>query len=73
MAEHTEDQLYEAFEYLDELRESGVANMFGASTYVQRDLGYDRNEARSVSLLWMEFFDSKSTMKERVEKALAKE
>jgi hypothetical protein len=71
LTELTEDQLFEAFEYLDDLRESGATNMFGASTYVARDLGYARSEAREVSLLWMSTFDGESTVTERVAKALA--
>lgn len=46
----------EIFEYLDELRESGQTNMFGAGPYVQRRFGLDRNEARAVVLAWMKQF-----------------
>lgn len=71
LTELTEDQLVEAFEYLDELRESGETNMFGASNYVMRDLGYERKEARDVTTAWMSTFDPASTVAERVAKALA--
>ena len=33
------------FEYLDDLRESGVTNMFGAGPYVQDEFGLGRREA----------------------------
>jgi hypothetical protein len=65
-----DDRLTEVFEYLDELRESGEANMFGASPYVTRDLGYNSQEARKYVLLWMETFDDESTVEDRVKKAL---
>jgi hypothetical protein len=29
----------EYFEYLEELRQSGVTNMFGASSYLMREFG----------------------------------
>jgi len=65
------DQLTEAFEYLDELRESGITNMFGASTYVERDLAYGRKEARECVTLWMSTYDGDLEVSDRVEKALA--
>jgi len=47
------------FEYLDDLRESGVTNMFGAGAYLEADFGLDRNEARKVLSKWMETFDER--------------
>jgi hypothetical protein len=72
MVDHTHDELTEAFEYLDDLRESGVTNMFGASSYVVSVLGWPRTEARSATQLWMQTFSNK-TVSDRVEEALAKE
>ncbi len=43
-------------EYLDELRESGVTNMFGAGIYLQEEFGLDRREAREVLAEWMNTF-----------------
>lgn len=51
----TQDQL----EFLDELRESGVTNMFGAGPYVQEEFGVDRREARGIVLYWMETFEER--------------
>lgn len=34
--------------YLDELRESGVTNMFGATPYVQKEFGLSSRDARLV-------------------------
>ena len=46
----------EHLEYLDNLRESGVCNMFGSGEYVQEAFGVNRNEARSIVLYWMDSF-----------------
>lgn len=48
----------EVFEYLNELRESGETNMFGAVPYIVRefpDLIVD--EARNMLSLWMKNFN----------------
>jgi hypothetical protein len=44
----------EHLEYLDDLRESGVTNMFGAAPYVQECFDLTKNEARSILGYWME-------------------
>jgi len=44
------------FEYLDQLRESGVTNMFGAAPYLQSAFGLSRSESKSVLLEWMQTF-----------------
>ena len=44
------------FDYLDNLRESGVTNMFGAVPYLQQEfpeLSYDRAQAVYVLREWM--------------------
>jgi hypothetical protein len=51
----TDDML----EYLDELRESGVTNMFGAAPYVEVAFGLTTNEARSVLSYWMRTFSER--------------
>lgn len=43
----------EYFEYLEELRQSGETNMFGAGQYLQEEFGLDRREARAVLMEWM--------------------
>ena len=52
------DKYLEHFVYLDELRESGVTNMFGAGEYLEAEFGMDRKEARIVLQLWMNQFSS---------------
>lgn len=34
------------FDFLDDLRESGVTNMFGATPYLIEEFGVDRSTAR---------------------------
>jgi hypothetical protein len=43
-------------EYLDNLRESGETNMFGAGQYVMDEFGIDKREAREVVMEWMRTF-----------------
>lgn len=50
----------EVKEYLDELRESGRTNMFGAGAYLIKDLGMDRSQARECLMYWMGTFESTS-------------
>jgi hypothetical protein len=47
------------FVYLDELRESGVTNMFGAAPYLQNEFGLDKHEAREVLSMWMKTFSER--------------
>ncbi len=46
----------EHLEYLDELRESGVTNMFGASGYLVREFDLTKDEAREILSYWMKTF-----------------
>ena len=43
--------------YLDELRKSGVTNMFGAGPYLMSEFGLDRKMAHDVLAFWMISFD----------------
>lgn len=49
----TEEQV---FRFLDDLRESGVTNMYGAGPYVQDEFGMDEIEAGRFLVSWMETF-----------------
>jgi hypothetical protein len=49
----------EVFEYLDDLRESGEANMYGASSYVQEEFGLDKREARDLCIKWRLTFEER--------------
>lgn len=46
----------EHLEYLDELRESGVTNMFGAAPYLARWFALDIETARKYLSYWMKTF-----------------
>ena len=46
----------EYFEYLDELRLSGVTNMFGAAPYIQEEFGLTKSESVNILKLWMNSF-----------------
>ena len=52
-----EHQRQEFFEFLDELRESGVVNMYGAAPYLQREFGI-QNKIVAYQILddWMESY-----------------
>ena len=46
----------EHLEYLDDLRESGETNMFGAGTYLESEFNLVRPVAREILVYWMESF-----------------
>jgi hypothetical protein len=62
MAETTQQDKPEFYtdehkEFLDELRESGATNMFGAAPYLQHAFPeLDKHKARDVLLYWMRTF-----------------
>lgn len=41
-------------EFLDDLRESGLINMFAAIPSLQKEFGLARNEAKEILMEWME-------------------
>ena len=50
------DMTTEQKKFLDDLRESGETNMFGAASYLQEEFGLDKKEARAVLSTWMQAF-----------------
>jgi hypothetical protein len=46
----------EHLEYLDDLRESGVTNMFGAGSFLEAHFDLNRNDAREILSYWMKSF-----------------
>ncbi len=42
--------------FLDDLRESGDINMFGAAPYVQKEFGVSKYDARDLVKNWMQTF-----------------
>jgi hypothetical protein len=49
----------EHLEYLDELRESAVTNMFGAAPWLARAYGLDVETARKYLSFWMATFSER--------------
>jgi hypothetical protein len=47
----------EAFEYLNDLRDSGITNMYGARPYLMEDLDLDKNTAGKLLTTWMKVFN----------------
>ena len=46
----------EVFEFLVELRDSGVTNMFGAAPYIEDNFDVSQKEAREWLTKWMQSF-----------------
>ena len=49
----------EMFVYLDNIRETGKINMFGAAPYLQDAFGLSRYEAKDILLEWMDTFSER--------------
>ena len=47
------EDLGKYFDYLEELRESGKVNMFGARPYLAEEFDLHDEEAKRILLLWM--------------------
>ena len=45
--------------YLENLRKSGVTNMYGASPYLEQAFGLSRAEAKRILLDWMANYNRK--------------
>ncbi len=43
----------EYYKYLEELRQSGIVNMYGASPYLQEEYGLTRKDANEILTNWM--------------------
>ncbi len=61
----TTDEMAEFYEFLDDLRESGETNMFGACPYLENEFGFDGRTARGLLKMWMATFDKDKTPQER--------
>ena len=58
-SEKQDKERAEVFEYLDNLRLSGITNMFGAGPYIvaRFDWRYTRDEARGLLKEWMASYE----------------
>ncbi len=65
--EHPSEQdLINHFEYLDDLRDSGEVNMYGAPPYLEASASLGKQEAIYVWNLWIRCFDKNTTALKRV-------
>lgn len=53
----------EHLEYLDDLRESGATNMYGAPAYLQRDFDLSREDAITTVSYWMKTFSQRRNVR----------
>lgn len=51
----------DAFRYLFDLQASGRTNMFGAGSYLQSEMGLDKQTARTVLTTWMQNYQEIAT------------
>ncbi len=56
----------EYFVYLDNIRETGAINMFGAGPYLQDAFGLSRYEARDILVEWMDTFVERHKAKSEI-------
>lgn len=49
----------EHHDFLIELRDSGVTNMWGATPYIQREFGLNHDEAKDILLEWIDYMTSR--------------
>ncbi len=54
----------EYFEYLDELRKSGITNMYGARPYLESEFGLDKETAGDILKKWMDTFSDRHPVEE---------
>lgn len=54
-------------EYLDNLRDSAITNMFGAAPYLQDAFGLSKPEAKAVLVYWMQSFGERHPRKENAQ------
>ena len=51
------EEWIEYYVYLEELRQSGETNMFGATPYLREEFGLGRREAIKILGSWMDNYD----------------
>ena len=44
------------YEYLDNLRESGITNMWGSATYLEEEFNLEYADAKQIVINWMRQF-----------------
>jgi hypothetical protein len=43
----------DVFTFLEQLRDSGITNMLGATSYIQEEFGLDKNTAKNLLITWI--------------------
>ena len=56
MSKRPDNITYAHLEFLDELRDSGTTNMYGASEYIENEFVVSKKESRAILGYWMETF-----------------
>jgi len=60
------DEIKKHFNFLDGLRESGVTNMLGSSTYLVDTFGLNKNLANHILAEWIKTFNPGTSLEARV-------
>ncbi len=68
--EVTAEPMSEYFEFLDDLRDEGLINMFGARPVLAGAFNLDRKTSADVLAKWQTTFDRTKTLAERVASAV---
>jgi hypothetical protein len=55
----SEEKKERMFDFLDNLRNSGICNMFGSGIYLEEMFGINKRESKEVVLEWMKTFDER--------------
>ena len=55
--EISNDEKENIFDYLEDLRDSGQINMFGASPYIVEAFGLNKYQAREILSEWMHGYE----------------
>ena len=49
----------QVYTFLDDLRESGITNMYGAAPYIKDEFGLDKYQSRTILGEWMRDFEAR--------------
>ena len=56
IADEITQEMKNVFLYLNELKDSGKTNMFGATPYIVNEFNMDKRTAANYLILWMQSF-----------------
>ena len=56
IADKITQEMKNVFSYLNELRDNGKTNMFGATPYIVNEFNMDKRTAANYLILWMQSF-----------------